>query len=377
MADGQEIQRALLSSLRTKSAEQLKNKLTLKGTSDLRDMAAKLGAFDVLANPLLKHDSGAFRAALMAWILEGADDSDGEAAGSDDELDPSVIAHWLEAAADPWPAASSGELLPPKSEEAREVGERWSAAARGYEVRLCQDAPHKGRGLFATRDQRSGSVVGIYWGEELTHRGFALRHGWKHGMRCTPTPTELAGLEERRERLRRLTAEEGAPMPNGADNGGAYAILLLPDMPDGAKGLPGLAAWIDAEDPHLSSWCRFANHAEEASEGCNCEVRVDGARRLVWIETARDIACGEEICFHYGSENVLSVNARRRKKLERQARHHPEEDRASMGRVDRAQGEGAGEDVRARGVGPLVVSTRPPRAAVSTCEAVTASCTLM
>ena len=99
----------------------------------------------------------------------------------------------------------------------------------------------------------------------------------------------------------------------GALNGGSYALLLLPDMPESARGLPGVVAWIDAEDPNLSSWCRFINHADTAETGCNCELRVDGWRRLVWIETCRDIANGEEILFHYGNDNVLSVKQARRK----------------------------------------------------------------
>ena len=85
-------------------------------------------------------------------------------------------------------------------------------------------------------------------------------------------------------------------MPNGADNGGTYCILLLPDAaPESANGLPGVVAWIDAEEPRLSSWARYVNHAEEASEGCNAEVRVDGWRRLVWLETSRLIRAGEEV----------------------------------------------------------------------------------
>lgn len=100
----------------------------------------------------------------------------------------------------------------------------------------------------------------------------------------------------------------------GTDNGGSYALLIMPDQPEGTRGFGNIVAYIDAEDPNRSSWCRFVNHAEEACEGCNAEIRVDALRKLAWLELGRDVRAGEEICFHYGEGNEQSVAARRRKR---------------------------------------------------------------
>ena len=59
---------------------------------------------------------------------------------------------------------------------------------------------------------------------------------------------------------------------------------------------------IDAEDPSRSTWCRYINHASEASAEVNLEVKVDMARKLIWFEALRDIAVGEELHFDYGDE---------------------------------------------------------------------------
>ena len=67
-------------------------------------------------------------------------------------------------------------------------------AARGMEIRLCDDV-RKGMGAFATRRIAEGSVIGIYWGERLTARAHALRHGWRlDQVVANPTKAELAAL---------------------------------------------------------------------------------------------------------------------------------------------------------------------------------------
>ena len=294
-----------LASLRSQPLDSLRRRLTLKPDSELRTLAARLGADDLLSNRLLLHDKGAFRSALIEWVA--GDGETGDSDEDDEALDLSLVESWLKSAADPWTAS---EPLP-ASVDAMRNDPRWSKEARGYEVRQCLDDPVKGKGVFATRDQPCGSIVGLYYGEELTQREFACRHGWNHGLRVDLSAEERDQLALRRARLDALTPASGRPMPKGALNGGSYALLLLPDMPESARGLPGVVAWIDAEDPNLSSWCRFINHADTAETGCNCELRVDGWRRLVWIETCRDIANGEEILFHYGNDNVLSVKRRR------------------------------------------------------------------
>jgi len=64
--------------------------------------------------------------------------------------------------------------------------------------------------------------------------------------------------------------------------------------------LPRRAAYIDGEDPNLSSWCRYLNHCPPQQPGCNLRSRVDGFRNLVWFEALRDVQPGEELCFDYG-----------------------------------------------------------------------------
>ena len=77
-----------------------------------------------------------------------------------------------------------------------------------------------------------------------------------------------------------------------------------------------LVAYIDSEDPDLSSWVRYVNHESEARVGCNLRSRVDGRRRLVWFEASRDIAPGEELAYDYGAAywaprgGLLSVRLR-------------------------------------------------------------------
>ena len=67
----------------------------------------------------------------------------------------------------------------------------------------------------------------MYGGEELTQRGYALRHGWKIHIRTEPSAEEAAGLAERRARLGARTPPR-APM-GGVDNGGAYIFALFPE----------------------------------------------------------------------------------------------------------------------------------------------------
>ena len=73
-------------------------------------------------------------------------------------------------------------------------------------------------------------------------------------MPIVPTEAERAEGNARRARLDALTAAEGRPM-GGADNGGSYALLLLPDQPEGTRGFGSLPSYVDAEDPSRSSWC--------------------------------------------------------------------------------------------------------------------------
>lgn len=275
----------------------------------LTQLAEKLGATSITQNKLLMHDNTALRTALIDWINreEEFDEEEGE-----EDTDMVLIQDWLRKQADTWPVHAG--TPPVEGHEADDA--HWWAKTRGYEIKLCPDAT-KGRGVFATRRQRKGSVVGVYWGEYLTRRQFVARHGWRHGVPIVPTEAERAEITARRARLDALSPEQGRPM-GGSENGGSYALLLLPETPNGTRGFGELASYVDAEDPTRSGWCRYVNHAETAEEGCNAEVRVDALRKLVWLELSRDVMVGEEVCFHYGDGNELSVAAQRRP----QARTH-------------------------------------------------------
>lgn len=63
----------------------------------------------------------------------------------------------------------------------------------------------------------------------------------------------------------------------------------------------GLVSCIDAEDPALSSWCRYINHAPYETQACNLDAKVDFGRKLIWFEALRKILPGEEMHFDYGS----------------------------------------------------------------------------
>ena len=70
----------------------------------------------------------------------------------------------------------------------------------------------------------------------------------------------------------------------------------------GSTMLPRRVAYIDGEDPNLSSWCRYLNHCKRGERGCNCEPKSDaGLQGLVWFVARREIKAGEELCFDYGS----------------------------------------------------------------------------
>lgn len=64
----------------------------------------------------------------------------------------------------------------------------------------------------------------------------------------------------------------------------------------------GRIAYLDAEDPARSGWCRFINHAADSLRACNLECKVDATGAgLVWLQARRDVAAGEELAFDYGS----------------------------------------------------------------------------
>ena len=232
----------------------------------------------------------------------------------EEELDEDVLAFLLprmEKAADEWPAESG--LTPPlTAEEVLDPDGPWGVAARGVEIRLCADA-EKGMGAFATRPIASGELVGVYWGERLTMREHALRHGWRTGKNLfidKLTKADKRVLAAREERLGALAPGAGGAPIRGARNGGAYCFSLFPDDVSAALGsdmLPRRPAYIDGEDPTLSSWCRYINHTKEGGYGCNLQPKTDcGVVGYVWFVARRRIEVGEELGFDYGSQYTWS-----------------------------------------------------------------------
>lgn len=242
-------------------------------------------------------------AAALSW-REGADKAKKaakpwkyEVAEEDDEVTEFVNCR-LQAQADAWPA----DAPPPPCDDhdALDPDGPWGLAVCGVAIRSCEDDPAKGRGAFATRPIAAGAVVGVYWGEYLTQRAHAARHGWRSGTTVADlTRREHDELAARARRLHALGAD--GPM-HGADNGSAYCFSLLPDDLLAALGstmLPSRPAYIDGEDPNLSSWCRYVNHCAETHRECTLEPKCDGHRGLVWFEARRPIAAGEELAFDY------------------------------------------------------------------------------
>ena len=143
----------------------------------------------------------------------------------------------------------------------------------------------KGMGAFATATITKGSTLGEYHGEVLTRRQVEARY-WG---------TRKENKQDRKWRKSRTARDQGLS--------GDYLFDVGNDL------------YIDGEDADVSSWCRFANHAEELDDdssdsyGCNAEV----LRRLGWdqdgkaelrlfLVAIRDIEPGTEICYDYGGE---------------------------------------------------------------------------
>ena len=165
--------------------------------------------------------------------------------------------------ADPWTAS---DLPPCNAEEALNLAGPWGCEARGCQVRLCAD-PRKGKGVFATRALAAAAVVGVYAGEGLTPREYKMRHG---GQLARSNAEEQAA-EERARALLALPVD-AQPM-GGVDNRGAYVFSV--STPSTRDLYPEEVAYIDAENPNLSSWCRFINHADQGSHACNMQVRLE------------------------------------------------------------------------------------------------------
>ena len=143
----------------------------------------------------------------------------------------------------------------------------------------------KGMGAFSKVIIAKGATLGEYTGEVLTRKEVEARY-WG---------TRKENKHDRKWRKSRCQRKQGIS--------GDYLFDMGNDL------------FIDGEDADVSSWCRFANHADELNDeseddvACNVEVR----RRLSWDEdeqqqlrlflvALREIEPGTEICYDYGGE---------------------------------------------------------------------------
>lgn len=208
-------------------------------------------------------------------------------ASADDRARRSAAAY-----ADEW--CPSWPHAPTTSAEALDPHGPWSAAACGIEVRDCVEDRSKGKGAFATKDIPIHSLIGVYWGERLTQRQLDVRHGTEGRPGSAVADCDLTALEQTLRRCRgaRLRSASDPPM-RGEDNHGAYFFHMAPDGDAEDCSVVG----IDGEDPARSTWCRYINN--EAPGRANVRARIDARRHLVWFESKREIACGEELSFTY------------------------------------------------------------------------------
>ena len=142
------------------------------------------------------------------------DDSDCSAA---DELELQLF-NSRASRCDHWPLAEP----PPEPRLVLEANGPWGAKASGVDIHVCDDAD-KGQGVHATKTFKRGAFVGMYVGECCTQRVRNVRH---YDADATAAEQEL--LDERKQRLDSLTAEQGMPA-GGSSNGGAYVFSLLPE----------------------------------------------------------------------------------------------------------------------------------------------------
>lgn len=117
-------------------------------------------------------------------------------------------------------------------------------SAEGVNIEIKLASEEKGLGVFATSNISQGTLLGNYTGEVLTIKQVQARFWGK----CECDESDLSWGKSRLERGQSVTGHYLFELPNGS--------------------------FVDAEDAEVSSWCRFMNHAEESSEGCNVKAFI-------------------------------------------------------------------------------------------------------
>lgn len=104
--------------------------------------------------------------------LDSVDESSDSSA--DEATSELALALWARACAraDSWPGVPErgfDDDRRPTVEEAIDPAGAFCAAACSCEVKMCEDDPAKGRGVFALRRFEAGGFVALYAGEQVRH----------------------------------------------------------------------------------------------------------------------------------------------------------------------------------------------------------------
>eukprot|EP00962_Isochrysis_galbana_P004186 scaffold1156_cov131-Isochrysis_galbana.AAC.2 len=143
---------------------------------------------------------------------------------------------------------------------------------RDHGVRIAESAG-KGMGAFATRAFETSDTVGDYTGEMISSERHTARY---EGCSECWSAEDAHWLASRGGR--------------GVSVSGDYVVRVTEDI------------LIDAEDPDVSSWCRFINHDPKPNLALKVLPKgIDGKPR-VWFVALRPVAVNDELCFDYGPD---------------------------------------------------------------------------
>ena len=145
-----------------------------------------------------------------------------------------------------------------------------SAKDSGIQIRTASG--NKGLGAFATTHIPVGSLLGEYRGEKMTKEEVHARFWGKRKQ----DRNDIAWAQSRSRRGQGIT--------------GDYLLEASDDI------------YVDCEDEDVSTWCRFLNHDDEASDGCNVKAfmrTVEGGELHQWPQmyAIDNIEKGEELCW--------------------------------------------------------------------------------
>lgn len=71
---------------------------------------------------------------------------------------------------------------------------------------------------------------------------------------------------------------------------GEYVVRVTDDL------------FVDAEDPDVSSWCRYINHDPRPNLALKVLPKGIGGKPRIWFVALRPISVHDELCFDYGPD---------------------------------------------------------------------------